>query len=212
MGYGYQQPAAAHSNQITKRRLTQAEMASGLKFFKAMQTQLRIFALVPLILIAINILLLDSNSIVSLIALIFSFVIIIVSISFLVFRKKVLASVGQGTAIEVRAPAYRSNTTRNMPAYTVGPITLFSTPEVERLIVQGAETCVACVPQLGIALSVNNTMLTHGTRVICPPNLEAMARPATPAYQQPMAPPPQPQQPLQQPAPDAYNYPPPPPP
>jgi len=205
MGYGYQQPAPAPSNQITKRPLTQAEVGAGQKFFKTMQTQLRIFALVPLIIIAINILLLGSDWIVSLIALLFSFGIIIASIGFLVFRKKVQAAMRQGMAIEVRAPAYRSNMVRNMPTYTVGPITLFATPEIDRLIVQGQDTCVACVPQLNIALSVNNTMLTHGTRVTCPPNLEAMARPASPQQ-----PPPQPQYQPPQPAPDNYNYPPPP--
>ncbi len=206
MGYGYTPQTSPVNNQITKRPLTQAEVGAGQKFFKTMQTQLRVFALVPLIIIAINILLLGSDWVVSLIAMLFSFGIIIASIGFLVFRRKVQAAMRQGMAIEVRAPAYRSNMVRNMPTYTIGPITLFATPEIDRLIVQGQDTCVACVPQLNIVLSVNNTMLTRGTRVTCPPNLEAMARPANPRQ-----PPPQSQQyQPSQPAPDNYNYPPPP--
>jgi hypothetical protein len=184
MEYGYAPQNVAPSNQITRRPLTQAEAEAGIKFFKSAQMLIRVVAFIPLIIIVINVLLLGSDYIVSIIALVFSVVVIIVSIAFIVMGRKVSAAVKTGMAIEIRAPAYKASPKRNMPVYSVGPIMLMATPEVERLIVQGDETVVVCIPQVKVALSVNNTPLARVAAITCSSNIEAMAHPTGPQHQQ----------------------------
>ena len=182
MGYMYPQQNASASNQIAQRPMTRAEAESGVKLFKFVQTQIRLIALVPLIIMAVNVLLLGSDYIVSIIALVLSLVVIAASMAFLVFSRKVTAVLKTGMVIEVRAPVYRAQSQKNMPMYSVGPIMLFASPEVARLVVEGQMASIGCIPKLKVALSVNNTSLARGAAITCPSNIEAMAVGANPQY------------------------------
>jgi hypothetical protein len=226
MAYGYPQQMTPTITRIIKRPLTDIERGFAAKSYRSLQRALRGIAIVSLALFVINTFILSGvaldwsfSFVLTLLTIIVGALALGMSANAIMIRQKMSDVLRNGTAIEVQAPAYKGRAAKNMPSFTIGPITLIATPEVLRLIQEGAQTSVLCIPKLKAALSVNNVGLERGARVTCPPNLEAMAETAYPAMQQPMAPPqvaypqysqPAPQVQPQQPAYPQFEPPPPP--
>jgi len=226
MAYGYPQQMTSTITRIIKRPLTDIERGFAAKSYRSLQRALRGIAIVSLALFVINTFILSRvaldwsfSFVLTLLTIIVGALALGMSANAIMIRQKMSDILKNGTAIEVQAPAYKARAVKNMQSFTIGPITLIATPEVLRLIQEGAQTSVLCIPKLKAALSVNNVGLERGGRITCPPNLEAMAETAYPAMQQPMAPPqaayPQYNQPapqVQPPQPAYPQYEPPPPP
>ena len=180
---------------IIKRPLTDIEKGFAGKAYRSLQKALRGLAVASIVIAVLAIFLPGYLSdwtfsfVLTLLAFIIGALAIGMSVNAIVIRQKITETLKNGTAIEVQAPAYKGRAAKNMPSFTIGPITLMATPEVLRLIQEGAQTSVLCIPKMKAALSVNNVGLERGGRITCPPNLEAMAETAYPAMQQPMAPP-----------------------
>jgi hypothetical protein len=195
MAYGYPQQMTPTITRIIKRPLTDIERGFAAKSYRSLQRALRGIAIASLALVAITFLLsgvaVDPifSFVLTLLTIIIGALALGMSANAIMIRQKMSDVLKNGTAIEVQAPAYKGRAAKNMPSFTIGPITLIATPEVLRLIQEGAQTSVLCIPKLKAALSVNNVGLERGGRITCPPNLEAMAETAYPAMQQPMAPP-----------------------
>jgi len=192
-GFPFQMPPAV--NRIIKRPLTEIERGFAAESYRSLQKKLRSLSIIPLFLFIISTSLLSSLTIGSIISPVFMLATIIVglvvfrnSVRILQFRKKISDVLKDGTAIEVQGPAHRNRTARNVQSFAVGPISLIVTPEVSGRVQEGAQVCVLCIPKLKAALSINNIALVRSARIICPPNLEAMAEPTYPAAQQPMYP------------------------
>ena len=225
-GYGYPpQQMAPAVTRIIKRPLTDIEKGFAAKTYRSFQRALRGIAIASLALVAVTFLLsgvaLDwaFSFVITLLTIIIGALALGMSANGIMIRQKMAEVLKNGTAIEVQAPAYKGRAVKNMQMFTIGPITLMATPEVLRLIQEGAQTSVLCIPKMKAALSVNNVGLERGGRITCPPNLEAMAETAYPTMQQPMAPPqaaypqynqPAPQSQPPQPAYPQYEPPPPP--
>jgi len=165
------------------------------KSYKSLQRGLRALAIVSLIFFVIITFILPRvtfdwtfSFVLTLLTIIVGALALGMSAKAIIIRQKMSDVLKNGTAIEVQAPAYKGRAAKNMPSFTIGPITLIATPEVLRLIQEGSQTSVLCIPKLKAALSVNNVGLERGARITCPPNLEAMAEPAYQAAQQPIAP------------------------
>jgi hypothetical protein len=180
---------------ITKRPITDMERNFAVGAYKTFQKSVRVIAIVPLVLFFINYLLISRNSDLAIMSFVFGIINIVVAfvaigmaISLLVTRKKIAQIMSGGSVIEVQGNAIRGRTTRNMPSFNVGPVSIFVTPEVSRLVVEGAPVSVVCIPQLKAALSINNAGLSRGARITCPPNIEMMALqgPQPQQMQQPM--------------------------
>lgn len=228
MAYGYPlQQMAPPVTRIIKRPLTDIEKGFAAKSYRSLQRALRGVAIASLALVAITFILPTVTEVDPTFSFVLTLLTIIIgalalgmSANAIVIRQKMTEVLKNGTAIEVQAPAYKGRAVKNMQSYTIGPITLMATPEVLRLIQEGTQTSVLCIPKMKAALSVNNVGLERGARITCPPNLEAMAETAYPTMQQPMAPPQvvypqyaQPAAPQAQPPQPAYpQYEPPPPP
>jgi len=180
---------------IIKRPLTDIEKGFAGKAYRSLQKALRGLAVASIVIAVLAIFLPGYLSdwafsfVLTLLAFIIGALAIGMSVNAIVIRQKITETLKNGTAIEVQAPAYKGRAAKNMPSFTIGPITLMATPEVLRLIQEGAQTSVLCIPKMKAALSVNNVGLERGGRITCPPNLEAMAETVYPAMQQPMAPP-----------------------
>jgi hypothetical protein len=185
MGQPYQTAypgQAAAPVRITKRPITDMERNFAAGAYKTFQKSVRVIAIVPLALFFINYFLISRDPdlfimsfIFGLLNIIIAFVAIGMAISLLVTRNKVSQIMAGGSVIEVQGNAIRGRTSRNMPSFNVGPVSIFVTPEVSRLVVEGAQVSVVCIPQLKAALSINNAGLSKGARITCPPNLEMMA-------------------------------------
>jgi hypothetical protein len=195
MAYGYPQQMTPTITRIIKRPLTDIERGFAAKSYRSLQRALRGIAIASLALVAITFLLsgvaVDPtfSFVLTLLTIIIGALALGMSANAIVIRQKMTEVLKNGTAIEIQAPAYKGRAAKNMPSFTIGPITLIATPEVLHLIQEGAHTSVLCIPKMKAALSVNNVGLERGGRITCPPNLEAMAETAYPAMQQPMAPP-----------------------
>jgi hypothetical protein len=195
MAYGYPQQMTPTITRIIKRPLTDIERGFAAKSYRSLQRAMRGIAIASLALVAITFLLsgvaVDPtfSFVLTLLTIIIGALALGMSANTIMIRQKMSDILKNGTAIEVQAPAYKGRAVKNMQMFTIGPITLIATPEVLRLIQEGAQTSVLCIPKLKAALSVNNVGLERGARITCPPNLEAMAEPAYQAAQQPMAPP-----------------------
>ena len=196
MAYGYPQPMTPTITRIIKRPLTDIERGFAAKSYRSLQRALRGIAIASLTLVAITFLLPRVTTVDPTFSFVLTLLTIIIgalalgmSANAIMVRQKMTEILKNGTAIEVQAPAYKGRAMKNMQMFTIGPITLIATPEVLRLIQEGAQTSVLCIPKMKAALSVNNVGLERGARITCPPNLEAMAEPTYPAAQQPMAPP-----------------------
>lgn len=194
MAFGYQPQMNPAFTRIIKRPLTDIEKGFAAKAYRSFQRALRGIAIASLALVAITFLLsgvaLDwaFSFVLTLLTIIIGALALGMSANGIMIRQKMAEILKNGTAIEVQAPAYRGRAVKNMQVFTIGPITLMATPEVLRLIQEGSQTSVLCIPKMKAALSVNNVGLERGARVTCPPNLEAMAEPSYQAMQQPTAP------------------------
>jgi len=181
---------------IIKRPLTDIEKGFAAKAYQSLQKALRGIAIASLALAAITFVVpmvttVDQtfSFVLTLLTIIIGAIALGMSANSIMIRQKMSEILKNGTAIEVQAPAYKGRPMKNMQSYTIGPITLFATPEVLRLIQEGAQTSVLCIPKMKAALSVNNVGLVRGARITCPVNLESMAETAYPAMQPQMAPP-----------------------
>lgn len=195
MAYGYPPQMAPTITRIIKRPLTDIEKGFAGKAYRSFQRALRGLAVGSFVIAFLAIFLPRYLSdwafsfVLTLLAFIIGALAIGMSVNSFTIRKKITETLKNGTAIEVQAPAYKGKAMKNMQSFTVGPITLMATPEVLRLIQEGAQTSVLCIPKMKAALSVNNVGLEKGAAITCPPNLEAMAENPYPVVQQPIAPP-----------------------
>lgn len=197
--YPYQPNQGVAITQIVRRMMTDGEKQLGIGYYKKMQNGLRGLAFVSLILFVFNGYVLasvvdpityDALSIVlTIFMVVMGLMAIGMSINLLLIRKRITDAMRDGTAVEVTGPAYMSRAAKNMPLWTVGPVSLMSTREVMGMLQEGAPTTILCLPRLKIAVAINNYGLKQGVRITFPPNLEAMAvqafQPATPPMVQP---------------------------
>jgi hypothetical protein len=183
-------------NRIVKRPLTDAERQFAVGSYKMLQNGLRGIAIVSLVFFILYTLVISDLIIDETFSLVFSMIMIAIglvalgmSLNTLIMRKKISDAMREGTVVDVQGPAYKSRAMKNVPSWTVGPISFMSTREIENLVQEGAQVSVLCIPKLKLTLSINNCGLKHGVRAIFPPNLEAMAVPAdqvsTPSLGQP---------------------------
>jgi len=171
-------------NRIVKRPLTDAERQFAVGSYKMLQNGLRAIAIVSLVFFVMYTYVIADLVADETLSMMFSIFMIVIgfmalgmSVNTLVMRKKISDTMREGMAVEVQGPAYRSRALKNVPSWTVGPVSFMSTREIESLIQEGAQVSVLCIPRLKLALSINNYGLKHGVRAIFPPNLEAMAVP-----------------------------------
>ena len=181
----YYQGQGTAFNQIIKRPLTDAERQFAVGSYKMLQNGLRAIAIVSLVFFILYTFVISDLVIDETFSLVFSMIMIAIgavafgmSLNTLLMRKKISDAMREGMAIEVQGPAYKSRAMKNVPSWTVGPISLMATREMESLIQEGAQVIVLCIPRLKLALSINGYGLKQGVRAIFPPNLEAMAVPA----------------------------------
>jgi hypothetical protein len=191
MGYPQQYPGAqapSFNTQIIRRPLTDAERELPGRFYKTIQNGLRGLSLFCLILFILNTYVLssvitdpityDSLSTVLLVFMgVFGLVAIGMSVNAIVVRNRLVQAMRDGTAVEVFAPAYRSNTRGKVQTWTIGPISMMPTRGLEGLMMEGQPTSVLCLPKLKAAIAINNYGLKQGAKIMCPPNLEMMAVP-----------------------------------
>jgi hypothetical protein len=178
----YYQGQGTAFNQIIKRPLTDAERQFAVGSYKMLQNGLRAIAIVSLVFFILYTFVISDLVIDETFSLVFSMIMIAIgavafgmSLNTLLMRKKITDAMREGMAIEVQGPAYKSRAAKNVPSWTVGPISLIATREIESLIQEGAQVRVLCIPRLKLALAINNYGLKQGVRVTFPPNLEAMA-------------------------------------
>ena len=205
MSYGFPpQQTQQVANRIVRRPLTDMEMGFVANTYKSLQRGLMIISIIALLLFVTT-------------AFVLGVLALVLAATILRMRKQLAETYREGTAIEVQGLAYSSRAMKNAPMWTVGPISITSTPEVSRLITQGALVSILCVPKMKIAISVNGTPLRQGARITVPPNLESFVTQANQPAQQPMPQPiqaqyPQNYPPAPQPQTAAPSYEPPPPP
>jgi hypothetical protein len=184
--YAYPAQATQPTTQVIKRPLTNADLELFSRFYDNLKRGTRGLAIMSFVFFFIFIIFyfalydITFDWTIYLVFYLASFIIglvaIIISIKFVQSRKKISDVLNEGTVIEVKGPAYRSRTARNVTAWTVGPISVMSGPgAVLNMIQEGAQTTVLCIPRMRIALSINNVELMNGARIICPPSFEALA-------------------------------------
>jgi hypothetical protein len=181
----YNQSQGTAFNRIVKRPLTDAERQLVIGSYKVLQNALRGLAIASLVFFIVYTFVISDLIIDETFSMVFSIIMIAIgavtlgtSLNTLLMRKKISDAMREGMAIEVQGPAYKSRAMKNVPSWTVGPISLMASKETESLIQEGAQVSVLCIPKLKLALSINNYGLKYGVRAIFPPNLEAMAVPA----------------------------------
>ena len=177
--------ASTETNQVIKRQVNNTDLELVSKYYKSLQDRQKGLAFVSLF-FAIFIVCyymfietsMDSTALSVLYAalMLIGIASILMSLKFLNTRKKISNALNQGTVIEVKGPAYRNRLVPNASAWTVGPISIMSSPRANlNMIQEGAQTTVLCLPKMGIALSINNVSLMYGARIMCPPNIETLA-------------------------------------
>ena len=178
----------ALNTRIIRRQLTEAERELPGRFYKGLQNGLRGLSLFCLILFVFSTLVLpamitdpvtyDSISItLSIFMGVFGLVAIGMAVNTIATRNKISRAMIDGTAVEVFAPAYRSNTRGKVQSWTIGPVSMMQTRGTNGLITDGQPTSILCLPKLKAAIAINNCGLRQGARIMCPPNLETMAEP-----------------------------------
>jgi hypothetical protein len=184
LAYGHPTQTPPATNQIIKRPLTYSDLELVSKFYRSFQNRLRGLAIVSLTFSIINTFVLSDiimdwsiSVLLYLVMFIIGVLTIAVSLNMLQVRSRISNTLKEGTAIEVQGPAYKNRTARNVPAWTVGPISMMSTPEILNMIQEGTQVTVVCIPRMKVALSINNVGLKYGARMMCPPNIEALAAP-----------------------------------
>jgi hypothetical protein len=192
MGYPAQYPGAqapAFNTRIVRRPLTDAERALPGRFYRTVQNGLRGIALACLIMFILSTYVLPAviadeitydtvSTVLSVFMIVFGLVAVGFSVNAIVLRKRLGQALADGTVVEVLAPAYRSMTRGKGLTWTVGPVSIVQMRGIEGLMAEGQPTSVVCVPRMKAAIAINGCGLRTGMRVMCPPNLEAMAVPA----------------------------------
>jgi len=184
--YAYPAQATQPTTQVIKRPLTNTDLELFSRFYYNLQRGMRGLAIMSFafffIFIIFYFVLYDIAFdwtiyfVFYLASFIMGALAIIMSLKFVQSRKRISDVLNEGTVIEVKGPAYRNRTARNVTAWTVGPISVMSRPgAVLNMIQEGAQTTVLCIPRMRIALSINNVELMNGARIICPPNIETLA-------------------------------------
>jgi len=184
--YAYPAQAAQPTTQVIKRPLTNTDLELFSRFYDNLRRGTKGLAIMSFVFFFLFVILCYGlydiisdwtiNFVLGLFAFIIGIIAIIVSLRFVANRKRISDVLDKGTVIEVKGPAYRNRTARNVTAWAVGPISVMSRPgAVLNMIQEGAQTTVLCIPRMRIALSINNVELMNGARIICPPSLEALA-------------------------------------
>jgi hypothetical protein len=200
--------------QIMKRPISEPEQAMALGFWGRLQNSLRGLAAASLVFFILNMTIMtgsfpvpELNILFFIMALMFGIAALGMAGMTMGIRKKIAAAFQEGAVFEVVGPAYLNQTTRKMPSWNIGPVSVLQTPETRNLIAQGAPTSVVFIPGVRAVLSINGIPLRKGASIMVPPGLEAMAHPQ-PMYpmapSQSLAPPQYPMAPPQQPAPPQY--------
>lgn len=177
-----QTPQAA--NQVVKRSITNSDLELISKYYNNHQKGLKVLAMISFvfffIFIIFNYVLYDITFdwsiylVFYLVSFIIGLVTLILSLKFILNRKKISDALTEGTILEVKAPAYRNRAVPNASSWTVGPISVFSRTALN-MIQEGVQTTVVCLPKMNAALAINNMELIYDVKIICPPNLESMA-------------------------------------
>lgn len=177
-------------SQVIRRQMTAEEMQLPGRFYKGLQNGLRGLSLFCLILFVFSTYVLpgmvsdpvtyDTLSIVLMVFMaVFGLVAIGMSANAIVIRMRLGQVLAEGTAVEVSGPAYRTGAMRKGQGWTVGPISVLPTRGLDGLLSDGMPTKILCVPRMKAALAINNVGLSRGARIMCPPNLDAMAVPVS---------------------------------
>ena len=191
MGYGQPYPVAPGAminQQIVRRFLTDAERELPARIYRNLQKSLRGLAAFCLILFVFDTYVLsaiisdpityDSISMTMYVFMaVFGLVAIGMSVNTIVVRRRIEDAMRDGTAVEVTGPAYRTGGMGKAMSWTVGPISMMPTRDLQGVIQEGMQTTVLCLPRLKSAIAINNYGLKQGARIMFPPNLEAMAVP-----------------------------------
>jgi hypothetical protein len=185
--------------QILRRPITDQEQSLAIAYFGAMQKAARALAGASVLLMVLNIMVMlgafpipEMAILFAVLALVVGLIAIGIGAMTIKIRGRIDAALKEGAVMEIRAPAYRAQTSRKAPSWTIGPITIMQTPELQTLLVEGAPTTVVCIPGVNAALSVNGMPLRRGASITTPPNLAAMAANQAPYPMEPF--PPQPVQ------------------
>jgi hypothetical protein len=184
-------PGQAFNTQILKRPLTDAERDLPGRYYKLVQKSLRGISLFCLIMFVLStyvlpVMITDAitydtiSTVLFVFMIVFGLVAIGFSVNAIVVRKKITQTMMEGTAVEVLAPAFKAGAGPKGAMWTVGPISIVPNRTLQGLIAEGQPTSVLCIPRLKAAIAINNFGLKQGMRIICPPNLEAMAVPVGP--------------------------------
>ena len=191
MGYTQPYPAApgAMTNmQITRRFLTDAGRQLPAGIYRSLQRNLRGLAAFCLILFVFNGYVLsaivsdpityDSISMTLYVFMaVFGLVSVGMSINTIIVRRRIEDAMRDGTAVEVTGPAYRTGGMGKVQSWTIGPISMMPSRDLQGILQEGMQTTVLCLPRLKSAIAINNYGLKQGARIMFPPNLEAMAMP-----------------------------------
>jgi hypothetical protein len=174
---------------VIKRPLTEDEAAYGIKMLKKFQRMLRAIAVMALI-FGLIMIFVDTDTVIGLVLMLITIIFGSLSLGMAPFiyrvRKQIEEALREGTVIEVRGTASRSRA-----MWTVGPISLFATSEINNIFREGMQVSVLFIPRTKTAFSVNNIRLRKITRIKFPPNIEAMAvvEPSVQPEEQPSPPP-----------------------
>ena len=184
LAYGYQTQAPQITNQIIRRPLTDVDLDMFSNFYHSYQNRLRVIAIISLVLFFTSTFILSDiimdwsiSLALYLIMFIIGFMALFMSFDALLVHKRISDTLKGGTLIEVHGPAYRNRTVRKVAAWTIGPVTMMSTPEISNMILEGTQVRLLCAPRMNMVLSINNVGLKHGVRMMYPPNLESLAIP-----------------------------------
>ena len=198
----YNKPESQAIN-VIKRPFTDEEYNHGIEMFKRFQRMLRAIAVVALI-FGLIMIFVDTNTVYGLVLMLMALIFGSLSLGMAPFifrvRKQIDETLKEGTAIEVRGTASKSRAT-----WTVGPISLLATKELNGMIREGMQVSVMCIPKMKLAFSVNNVALKRITRMTCQSDIESSAVFETSVPPGQPLPPPPPYQ-------TTGQYPPPPPP
>jgi len=191
-----------------KRPINQADLAQLTAGFNKLRGASAAIGVISLLLAVLTYLI--GDLVLTILSLVFGLIAIGFGIQVAVMRRRAAASLEKGEVTEITGFPVTSVFAGRLPGWALGPITIAD--QRQALFQQGRQTTVACMPELGMVLSVDGRPLSQMTQMkgpkdIAPTQVHAPQQyqqpPAQPmqqpAYQQPQAPPIQPpyQQPMQ---------------
>jgi hypothetical protein len=97
-------------------------------------------------------------------------------------RRKISDSHRSEQVIVVRGTVTRYNGRGNSSAFTVGPLTFGLEKRMLNALPEGSVADIACVPKLGVLVSINGMGQEHPAKLTIPVGLEASALPIESAY------------------------------